>query len=90
MHQFLQYYMHPSSDAVRENGAKNGASHQILARWQLLQFWWLAPFSGEVAGDDAAAAERDGHLRGGIEHGFAGVGVPRDRPEYGEISESSR
>ena len=24
--------------------AEKGASHQIWASWQLLQFWWLAPF----------------------------------------------
>jgi hypothetical protein len=41
------------------------------------------------AGDQAAAAERGGKLRGGIKHGFAGVGMRRGRPKDGEVGETS-
>ena len=60
------------------HAADKGTRHEI---WSLV--------SGDVTGDDAAAAERGGNLRGRIEHGFAGVGMPRGRPDDDEIGETA-
>lgn len=58
-----------------EHGGKSGTGANFAIQ---TGNWLPSPFfpSGHGASDDAAAAERGGQLRGGIEHGFAGVGMP--------------
>ena len=50
----------------------------------------LYPRRDAAAYDCHAAAECGDNLRGGIEHGFAGVGMPRGRPKDDDVGGTSR